>query len=97
MIRFTVVVIFFVLFITGCSSTKEIQEVIVDKSTKKEYVFPDEKYLESCKEPPLLKGNKPKDLYLWGIDTANQYNSCSFDKDVLSDWIKRFKEDIEKK
>ncbi len=95
MIRFTFVIIFLVLFLTGCASTKEMQEVIVDKSNKKEYVFPDEKYLKSCEELPLLKGNKPKDLYLWGIDASNQYNSCSFDKDVLSEWIKRLKKDLE--
>ncbi len=84
------------LLLTGCASTKNMQEVIVDSKTKTEYVFPDDKYLESCKELKELKGNLPKDLYLWGVDAATQYNSCSDDKDVLADWIKRFKNNLNK-
>ena len=89
-----VFLIAFIFLITGCASTtKEIQDVIVDKRNKKEYVFPDEKYLESCKDLPLLKGKKAKDLYLWGIDASILYDKCATDKEVLSDWIKRFKEE----
>lgn len=97
MIRFIVLIVF-ILLITGCASTtKEMQEVIVDKRNKKEYVFPDDKYLEECKELPLLKGKKAKDLYLWGIDAATLYDKCATEKEVLSDWIKRFKEETNSK
>lgn len=96
MIRLIYLSIFLIVFLNGCASTKGMQEVIIDSKTKTEYVFPDDKYLESCKELSELKGNKPKDLYLWGVDTANQYNSCSQDKDILADWIKRFKNNLNK-
>lgn len=85
------------LLISGCASTntKEIQEVIIDKSNKKEYVFPDNKYLETCNELPLLEGKKLKDLYSWGVNASIEYDKCASSKDVLSDWLKRFKEELE--
>lgn len=91
--RVILILLLFTL-IAGCSTTKGMQEVIVDNKSKTEYVFPDDKYMTSCEELPTLKGNLPKDLYIWGTDTAVKYDECSYSKDVLSDWIKRFKEDI---
>lgn len=89
-----ILIISILLIITGCSTTRGMQEVIVDNKSKTEYVFPDDKFLKSCEELPTLKGNLPKDLYIWGTETAIKYDDCSYNKDVLADWILRFKQDI---
>ena len=82
------------LSLIGCSTTKGMQETIIDNKSKTEYVFPDDKYLKTCDELPTLKGNLPKDLYIWGTETAIKYDDCSYNKDVLANWIIRFREDI---
>ncbi len=99
--RFTTIIFVCISLVslTACSSlkTKEMQEVIVDNRTKTAYVFPEDKYLIQCKELQELKSKKIADLYRLAKDEyPEQYYKCSDDKDVLAEWILRFKKDIEK-
>lgn len=84
------------MLMSGCSTinTREQQEVLMDKTSKKQYVFPSEEELLTCIELPLLKSKSTKELFEVATISAELYNDCSISKDVLSSWIKRHKKDI---
>lgn len=99
-----ILIAFILLNLTACSTTKGMQEVIVDNKTKTEYVFPDESLLATCTELPVLHTSKelgrnilPADFYKWGVDAAIVYDKCADNKDKLAEWILRFKKDVTKK